>query len=90
VPSRGGELLEIERIAPALPVQRPAQACVQLGTHEGFRLGSRQRSELDPSADSVPLGPVEGGQQPGLALSGPRGEQQQHRVLESGVQEVAE
>ncbi len=38
----------------------------------------------------MPLGPFQRGQQSRLALRRPRGEQQEHWVVEPGVQEVAE
>ena len=89
-PHRAGELLEVERVASALGVQRAGRRAVDRVAQELPGLVARQGAELDPGRRSVAVRPVERGGEVLRELPGAHREGEEHPRRRRSPQQRAE
>ena len=83
---RARELLEVERIATAVLVERGGRGIVEAGSEKLPGLGQRQGPELVTREPSGPVRALEGGRKTAWRLAGPH----RHREQDGGRRQAAE
>jgi hypothetical protein len=87
--ARAGELLEVQRVSAALPIDQLPLSAILDGSEQLLGLSRRERVELDPQ-DAVTLRLPQRSSQPRLGLPRSQREQQQRGVRDAAVQQAAE